>query len=146
MTRINYASNKHGCLEGYKDFIIKSIQRGLTQSTIAKQLTTMGYTGSITNARQYICTVAEQFGLDISKYSNTHAKYDADGNAKPKVDYITRKGIFNYLWMNGKLTKPHHDYLWERLPVLRETERCIKEFRTNNRDAVWLISRSSRDN
>lgn len=122
-------SNKHGCLEGYKDFIIKSIQSGLTQSTIAKQLTTMGYTGTITNARQYIRTVADQFGLDISKYSNTHAKYDADGNAKPKVDYITRKGIFNYLWMNGELTREHHDYLWEHLPVLREIEQCIKEFR-----------------
>lgn len=122
-------SNKHGCLDGYKDFIMKSIQSGLTQSTIARQLTTMGYTGTITNARQYICAVAIQSGLDISKYSNTQAKYDDDGNAKPKVDYITRKGIFNYLWMNGELTMEHHDYLWEQLPVLQEMERCIREFR-----------------
>lgn len=51
------------------------------------------------------------YDLDISKYSNTHAKYDTDGNVKPKIGCITRKSIFNYLWMNDKLTEEHHDYL-----------------------------------
>ena len=122
-------SNKHGALEGYQDFIIKSIQKGLTQSAIARELTSLGYTGTISNARQYICTVALRYGMEISKYSNTQARYNDDGNAKTKLDYITRKGIFNYLWMNAELTKTHHDYLWQQFPILQEVERCIREFR-----------------
>lgn len=49
-------SNVHGSLERYTDFIIKSIQSGLTQSTIARKLADLGYAGTSTNARQYICT------------------------------------------------------------------------------------------
>ena len=122
-------SNKHGCLEGYKDFIIKCIQKGMIQSAIARELTTLGYTGTISNARQYIRTIALQYGMEISKYSNTQARYNDDGTVKPKLDYITRKGIFNYLWMNTELTQAHHDYLWQQLPILQEMERCIREFR-----------------
>ncbi len=122
-------SNKHGCLEEYRNFILKSIQKGLTQSAIARELTSFGYTGTISNARQYICTVALQYGMEISKYSNTQARYNDDGTVKPKLDYITRKGIFNYLWMNTELTQAHHDYLWQQLPILQEIERCIREFR-----------------
>lgn len=36
-------SNVHGSLERYTDFIIKSIQSGLTQSTIARKLADLGY-------------------------------------------------------------------------------------------------------
>ena len=122
-------SNKLGCLEGYKDFIIKCIQKGMIQSAIARELTTLGYTGTISNARQYIRTIALQYGMEISKYSNTQARYNDDGTVKPKLDYITRKGIFNYLWMNTELTQAHHDYLWQQLPILQEMERCIREFR-----------------
>ena len=67
-------SNKHGCLEGYKDFITKCIQKGMIQSAIAKELTTLGYTGTISNARQYISTIALQYGMEISKYSNTQSR------------------------------------------------------------------------
>ena len=122
-------SNRHSCLEGYKDFIIKAIQSGLTQSAIAKQLVPQGYRGTITNARAYICRVADQFGLSISKYGNIPSQCDSDGNEMPATDYVTRKGVFDYLWMNSELSREHHEILWERLPVLREIERCIKEFR-----------------
>lgn len=105
-------------LEGYQDFIIKSIQKSLTQSAIARELTSLGYTETISNARQYICTIALHYGMEISKYSNRQARYNDDGTLKPKLDYITRKGIFNYLWMNTELTQAHHDYLWQQLPIL----------------------------
>ena len=36
-------SNVHGSLEKYTDFIIKSIQSGLTQSAIARKLADLGY-------------------------------------------------------------------------------------------------------
>lgn len=122
-------SNKQGTLEGYKDFIIKSIKNGQTQSYIAKQLRDSGYTGSSANARMYICKVAGEYGLELSKYNNTIIEDDGKGNKKPKADYITRKGIFNYLWMNGDLTSKHHETLWQKYPVLKELELCIRQFR-----------------
>lgn len=122
-------SNVHGSLERYTDFIIKSIQSGLTQSAIARELADSGYAGTSTNARQYICKIAYVNGLEIKKYSNGSAKYSDDGGKKAKTDYITRKGIFNYLWMNGELTRTHRDFLWNQMPILWKIEQCIKEFR-----------------
>lgn len=75
-------SNVHGSLERYTDFIIKSIQSGLTQSTIARKLADLGYAGTSTNARQYICKVAYANGLEIRKYCNGPAKYNDDGSKK----------------------------------------------------------------
>lgn len=115
--------NKHGCLERYTEFIIESIQKGLTQSTIIEELITLGYTQTSSNARKYICTVALQQGLHISKYSNVPNGYKADST------YITRKNIFNSLWLNMKLEQSQHEYLWNQLPVLQEVEQCIRAFR-----------------
>lgn len=96
-------SNKHGSLDGYKDSIIKSVQCGMTQSAIIRQLKEKGYMGSASNIRQYISSMAAQCGLELAKYRDVTTKYDATGKPQSKVDYITRKGIFNYLWMEGKL-------------------------------------------
>lgn len=122
-------SNVHSELEKYTDVTIKSIQSGLTQSAIARKLSGMGYSGTSTYARQYICKVASENNLEIQKYCSSSSKYNDDGSRKPDIDYINRKGIFNYLWMNGELTQAHRDYLWEQMPVLWEVEQCIKEFR-----------------
>lgn len=122
-------SNVHGSLERYTDFIIKSIQSGLTQSAIARKLADLGYAGTSANARQYICKVAAVNGLELRKYCSGSSKYNDDGSKKPDIDYITRKGIFNYLWMNGELTQAHRNYIWKQMPILWEVECCIKEFR-----------------
>ena len=124
-------SNRQGVLEIFKDFIAKAIQEGMTQSSIARELIGMGYTGTATNARQYICSVARQYGLEIAKYSNRSSKCKETGNTgqKRQVDYITRKGIFKHLWMGIELTSWHHSQLWQKYPVLRETELCIRQFR-----------------
>ena len=122
-------SNVRSSLDRYTDFIIKSIQSGLTQSTIAKKLAELGYAGTFTNARSFICKVAAANDLEIRKYSNGSSKYNDDESKKMDIDYITRKGIFQYLWMNGELTQEHRDYLWKQMPILWKVEQCIKEFR-----------------
>ena len=124
-------SNRQGALEVFKDFIVKAIQKGMTQSSIARELIGMGYTGTATNARQYICYAARQYGLEIAKYSNVSSKCKETTNIgqKHKADYITRKGIFNHLWMGMGLTSWHHSQLWQEYPVLQEIELCIRQFR-----------------
>ena len=66
--------------------------------------------------------------MELSKYSRT-AKYEIIAEKKQPVDHITRKGIFNHLWMNIKLSPEHREYLWSNNSVLPELESCIREFR-----------------
>lgn len=124
-------SNKHSALEAFKDMIVKAVREGLTQTAIVKRLNETGYTGTASNARHYISSVAREYGMEIARYSNVSPK-TADGTGtdrKPEADYITRKGIFNHIWMDIELTRWHHDQLWQRYPVLQEIELCTRQFR-----------------
>ena len=121
--------NRHRSeLEGYKSYILSWINEGCTQSVIAKRLKESGYEGTSTNARMYVSNLAKRHGLELSKYSNYSTE---KGKEKKKLnaDFITRKGIFNHLWMDISLTEDHHKYLWEQYPILKEIETCIREFR-----------------
>lgn len=69
--------------------------------------------------------------MEIEKYSNVPSKCMGTVNIgqKHKADYITRKGIFNHLWIGMGLTTWHHGQLWQEYPVLQETELCIRQSR-----------------
>lgn len=55
---------------------------------------------------------------------------DRNGTSKSKkANYISRKGIFQYLWLHGELTSKHYKFLWNKYSVLQEIEKCIREFR-----------------
>lgn len=121
--------NRHKSeLEGYKNYIINWINEGCTQSDIARKLKESGYNGTSTNARMYVSNLSKRYGLELSKYSKDSTE---KGKEKKKIDadFITRKGIFNHLWMDISLTEEHHKYLWEQYTVLKEIETCIREFR-----------------
>lgn len=92
-------SNKHSPLDAHTNFIINSIKEGLTASAIAKQIKEAGSSCTLSNIRQFITSIAKEKGLAISKYCRTSPNYDSEGNLVPKTDHITRKGIFNHLWM-----------------------------------------------
>lgn len=122
-------SRKRSPLEAYIDQIVKSIQDGMTASAIAKELKDEGSQYTISNIRQYITSVAKRYGLEVSKYCRNSSNSEEDRVKNPKMDYITRKGIFNHLWMDIKLTEEHRQYLWEKNNVLAELDCCIREFR-----------------
>jgi len=120
-------SNKRSSLDQYKDFIIRSISEGTTQSEVARQVKNLGATAGVGNIRSYVISVVNQYQLNVTKYiSSPNGSIPA---AKVKAEHITRKGIFNYLWMNGELTSEHHEFLWNKYNVLSELKQCIREFR-----------------
>ncbi len=123
-----YRSHKRSCLHSHKDFILKSLQNGLTQAEIIRQLTKLGYQKTNTNARTYINQLCEEYEINLPKYISLPTILTKETNTI-KVDYITRKCIFPFLWMNGKLSIKHHQLLWEKYEVLPELETCIREFR-----------------
>lgn len=122
-------SNQRGALWKYADFIIKAIEEGETATVIAERVNALGYKGTCSNIRQFVASLAKKKDLDLRKYNRIVRDHDEPGNKISKKDYITRKGVFNYLWMNDQLTAYHHDYLWSKYSCLGELEACIREFR-----------------
>lgn len=125
-------SNKAGMLEPYKDFIIKCLTAGMTQSETSRQLSGKGYVGTDSNARDYIRRVIRENNIPVNKYcssSNTKALENKSGSIGTKYDYITRQGLFQYLWMKGNINEYHCRYIFSKYPVLIEIDKCIREFK-----------------
>lgn len=122
-------SNKRSPLDIYTGFIINSVNEGQTASAIAKQLIAKGNNYTLSNIRYFVTNLAKEHSLEIAKYSRSSSKYDQEGNPVPKMDYVTRKGIFNHLWMKIDLTPMHRNYLWENLESLPQLDIYIREFR-----------------
>lgn len=118
--------NKRSNLDRYTDFIIKELKDGMTVSGIAKSIQQMGAECSLTNIRSYIKKLADQNDIIPSKYTS---RSPMPGNQAGKVNYITRKGIFNHLWMDINLTPSNRLYLWNTYKDLPELESCIRDFR-----------------
>ena len=51
------------------------------------------------------------------------------GSCGKDKDYITREGIFRYMWMNKGLTEEHKCHILNQYPHIYELHSCIKEFR-----------------
>lgn len=122
-------SNKHSELESCIGSIIKNIQKGMTASDIAKQLKNQGYQYTLSNIRQYVTSVAKKYGLEVTKYRSSIPKYEQNGVKKQPMGYVTRKDIFNHLWMNIQLAPNHKEYIYTRNNHIFELECCIREFR-----------------
>lgn len=121
-------SNKRSSLNQYKDFIIECLSEGKTQSETARCVMELGVTTTcLGNIRQYVASIKKEYQIDVNKYVSCTGEKNTP--KKKKEDYITRKGIFQYLWMDGELTSEHHEVLWEKYDVLKELEKCIREFR-----------------
>lgn len=120
-------SNKRSSLDQYKDFIIRCISTGMTQSDTVRQVNALGVVCGLGNIRSYVTSVVKQYGLEVTRYVSSNRENIA--TEKIKAEYITRKGILNYLWMDGKLTLSHHEFLCTKYKLLPELERCIREFR-----------------
>lgn len=116
-------------LHVYEDYIIQCILDGDTQAAIVRNIEKKGYSGTASNLRQYIRNLAITYQLELTRYCRSSSEHNDSLKKILKADRITRKGIFNYLWMNGELTPDHHEYLWKKYPVLQELEKCIREFR-----------------
>lgn len=125
-------SNRVGVLEPYKDFIIKCLKDGMTQAETILLLRSRGYSQSDTNARTYFKQIIKELDIQVKKYNssaNTRPMRSGAGAKGNKFDYITRKGIFQHLWMGVNLNEYHRKYIFDKYPILYELEKCVHEFR-----------------
>ncbi|NLD50834.1 MAG: transposase [Clostridiaceae bacterium] len=76
--------------------------------------------------------VIKEYNIHVNKYcsaENTKALKNNSGSTGTKFDYITRKGLFQHLWMNAELTEYHRKYIFDKYPILYSIDKCIREFR-----------------
>lgn len=119
-------------LDEYKDFIIKCLTDGMTQSETCRQLKENEYIGTDSNARDYMIRVIKEYNIHVNKYcssKNTKGLKNNYRSTGAKFDYITRKGLFQHLWMNSQLTEYHRKYIFDKYPILYKIDKCIREFR-----------------
>lgn len=120
-------------LDSYYEFIIQCLNSGWSKSKTVKAIYEKGYSGSNSNAFEYLCKIEQRERKCFSPqpYVRTMTeslKYKTGSKGKEK-DYITREGIFRYMWMNIELTDDHKNYIYDKYPNIRELHSCIREFR-----------------
>ena len=121
-------SHKRSSLHVQKNFIINFLEKGLTQAEIIRQLRKLGYQKTNTTARNYMNQLCEAYEINLQKYTSLPT-ISIGEQSRINVDYITRKSIFGYLWMNEKLSKKHYQALWKKYNILPQLETCVREFR-----------------
>lgn len=124
---------KQSKLDPYYDFIVKCLQQRFSKSKTVKALYEKGYTGSKSNAFDYLCKVENRLQTEFEPqpYMRTMTeslKYKAGSSGKEK-DYITREGVFRYIWMNMELEESHKDYIYKQYSQISELCCCVKYFR-----------------
>lgn len=120
-------------LDPFYDFIMECLNSGWSKSKTVKAIYAKGYNGSVSNAYGHLVKIEEKEGRCFAPqpYVRTMTesmKYKAGTTGKDQ-DYITREGVFRYMWMNIELTEFHKTYIYEKYPGLFRIHNCIREFR-----------------
>ena len=120
-------------LAPFHDFIIDCLKEGWSKSKTVKAIYEKGYSGSKSNAFDYLCKIEQKENkcFEPQPYVRTMTeclKYKIGSKGKDKA-YITREGVFRHMWMNTELSDNHKKYIYEKYPNIWELQCCIKEFR-----------------
>ena len=124
----------------YHDFIVKSLQAGMSRGDVYNNVLAKGYTGKRTAAYDYMNKIIEYYDIDISIYKSSSAESIQKRKSMQKYDYVTRSELFKLLWFNADIPVNHKNYIFNMYPQLYELNICIKEFRVifNNRQMPLL--------
>lgn len=136
-----------GKLDNYIDKILICFDEGCSKSETLNHIQELGYTASKRNAYDYfkkIETILEQpFAPPMVARKKTQTRNNRAGSTGCKYDYITRNGVFQYLWMNSELSQNHVEYIFNEYPLLYEIRKCIQTFRkiyeTQNMPLLYLF-------
>ena len=116
-------------MDVYHDYIVKSLEAGISRKDIYKSVVTMGFEGKQTGAYDYMNKLISHYGIEISIYKSTSADAIQRKKDLGKYDYVTRAELFRALWMNMEIAPEHKEYVFSKYPQLYELNICIKEFR-----------------
>lgn len=120
-------------LAPYHDMIVECLNGGYSKSKTVKSIYAEGYTGALSTAFEYLSKLELHTGKEFAPqpYIRTHTeamKYRSGSKGRDS-DYITRAGVFRYLWTNMELSDYQRDYILKQFPVIYILKKCIKDFR-----------------
>lgn len=120
-------------LENALGDILISLNTGHSKSETIERLRHLGYDIPTLTLYDYFRRTEDlaqrRFSSTPYSQNKTHPLPHHLGTTGKKGDYLTRNGVFQYLWMNVALTDRHHDYLFSHYQILYEIKRCIQSFR-----------------
>jgi predicted transcriptional regulator len=117
------------CLNTYHDYIVKSLQSGMSRKDVFLSIIAKGADCKESAAYDYMNKVIGHYGIDISIGKSISADSMQRRKKLQTFDYLTRSDIFRSLWMNIDLSHEHKEYLFNKYPQLYELNICVKEFR-----------------
>lgn len=109
----------------YRDYIIKELSYGTCRSNIYRKLVKQDLRCGKTATYNYMNRLADIHGIHISIMKDTTASQKEKQKPIGKYDYLSRKTVFRYLWMDEALSERHLAYLYETYPKLRILQTCI---------------------
>lgn len=113
-------------LDTYTEMVIQSIIKGMTATEIVRQVKANGYQGTSTNVRIFAANTARRNGLHLKKWTPVDSE---SSEKKPRQTHVTRKDVFNHLWMEEPLPADCREYIVSHFPVFYEIETCVREFK-----------------
>jgi len=135
--------NQHrSCVELFHDEVVKSLSDGICRSELYKSLQSKGLTCGRTAAYEYFNRVAKQYHIELTPLEGCTPKQKQLRKDIKKYVCISRKKIFDYLWMdkNPELEDKHFEYLIREYPVIMKLKICIREFRdTFEKERIPLL-------
>ena len=118
-----------GSADNYRDYIVKALAKGDCRSNIYRELQKRGLSCCRTTAYDYMNRIAAAYDIEISRNHNCTPMQREQAKQIEKYDYISRKKLFRFLWMDEELNQSHLLYLQKTYPILKVLYTCIKEFR-----------------
>jgi len=116
-------------MDAYHDYIVKALKAGMSRIDVYENVVAKGFKGKRTSAYDYMNKLVTHYGLEISMYKSSSEEAIQKRKSIERFDYITRAGLFKFLWMNSELSPEHKDYVFKKYPQIYELYVCIKEFR-----------------
>jgi len=116
-------------VDKYRDFILQSLAEGICRSNILQEMRRRGLNCGNTAAYDYMNRLAEVHGIELTPMENCSPEQKAKRREICKYKHISRKDVFQYLWMGDELEPSHRAWLFENYPAVHVLYVCIREFR-----------------
>ncbi|SEL48592.1 Transposase, partial [Ruminococcus albus] len=115
----------------YHDHIVRELSAGKCRSVLYRELLTMGLTCKRTAAYDYFNRIIKLYNIELTPLESCTPEQKQLRKNIRKYVYISRKKIFDYLWLDSDLEiEPEHfEYLLNKYPIIISLKVCIREFR-----------------
>lgn len=94
---------------------------------ISSIISTQGYKGKPNNFYRYCGNLMKENDIEYHTSKNTVGA--PINRTKLHVHYISRKDVFDFLWLGKELNPKDKEIVFKKYPLLHEIHICIREFR-----------------